>query len=259
MRWSWSYDPAMRPNLRALSVSAIVGLVLIGSASGCAEPSTSPTVEAVNATLAKRISTDPTGWRSAGIDGERVDAQLRADQSALADSLIHEFGNRVSVRLGNFPHPDRGTGMVTDVCVDHLAGAKESVNSLTATVRLASLTVAPGADFRATVTVKNVGNEPRVAESEQPLTAVVLRPGTDELLATYEAGIAGTGLGLNLAPGAGSSIDVYGGTASCDPELGWALPRGNYQVVVLVPLYRVENDRNVVEYLATPRVSLRVG
>ena len=249
----------MRPHLRTLAGSAIVGLVLIGSVTGCTEPSSGPTAEAINATLAKRISAEPSGWRSAGIEGKHVSVQLRADQSALADSLISEFGNRVSVRLGNFPYPDRGTGMVTDVCVDRLAEAKESVNSLTATVQTASLTVTPGADFRTTVTVKNAGSAPLVAESEQPLTAIVLRADTDEVLATYEAGIAGTGLGLNLAAGAGSSIDVYGGTASCDPQLGWALPRGNYEVVVLVPLYHVENDRNVVEYLATPRAPLRVG
>ena len=84
------------------------------------------------------------------------------------------------------------------------------------------------------MTVTNVGPDHVVVDGAEPLTAVILRHGTAEMVAAYDGEIAGTGIGLNLEPGASHSISVYGGTASCDPALGTTLPPGTYDMVVMV-------------------------
>ena len=83
------------------------------------------------------------------------------------------------------------------------------------------------------MTVTNVGPDQVVVDGADPLTAVILRHGTAKMVAAYDGEIGGTGIGLNLEPGANHAISVYGGTASCD-ALGAALPPGTYDVVVMV-------------------------
>ena len=236
--------------------------ILLGTATiavtswGGTTPTLVSSLSEVSEALNRRIAADSSGWRSMGEGGGVVDVRLRADASDLADSIIREFGSLVSVRLGNFPYPDRGTGLVTDVCVNHLSEAVTSVRGLEATLQLASSTVHPGADFLGSVVVHNDSDTPVSEESEQPIIALVLRSGTQEVLAQYEGGIAGTGLLLDLGVGDDTKIDMWGSTASCDPGLGWALPRGAYDVVAVVPLYRQEGDTARADYLVTPPVPL---
>ena len=159
-------------------------------------------------------------------------AALRADQAPLADQLIAEFGSMIHLTVGNFAYPlDPLTAR--NVCRPFRL-ASSTVEGLRATVELAGPSVVSGADFSATVTVTNVGPDQVVVDGADPLTAVILRHGTSEMVAAYDGNIGGTGIGLNLKPGASHAISVHGGTASCDPAPGAALPPGTYDVVVMV-------------------------
>ena len=159
-------------------------------------------------------------------------AVLRADQGPLAGQLIAEFGSRIHLTLGNFAYPlDPLTAR--DLCRP-FSPAQSTVAGLRATVKLAVPSVVSGADFSATVTVTNVGTDKIVVDGADPLTAVILRHETAEVVAAYDGFIGGTGIVLNLEPGASHAISVYGGTASCNPALGYALPPGTYDVVVVV-------------------------
>lgn len=44
----------------------------------------------------------------------------------------------------------------------------------------------------------------------------------------------GTGLLLTLLPGQTQDVKAFGGTASCDPALGYVLPAGTYQARALI-------------------------
>jgi hypothetical protein len=93
------------------------------------------------------------------------------------------------------------------------------------------------------VTVTNTGGEVVSFESGSPLTALVYMPGTDEVVGIYTGGIAGVGIGAELGPGESIDVDVLGGTASCDPDLGYALPPGDYEVRAPVEQYEYPEDR----------------
>ena len=161
----------------------------------------------IEARVAQLMTGPSSVVRSYGGDS----AVLRADQGPLADQLIAEFGSRIQLTVGNFAYPlDPLTAR--NVCRP-FSLAPSTVEGLRATVELAGPSVVSGADFSATVTVTNVGPDQVVVDGADPLTAVILRQGTAEMVAAYDGVIAGTGIGLNLEPGASHAISVYGGTA----------------------------------------------
>ena len=78
-------------------------------------------------------------------------------------------------------------------------------------------------------------------------------------MGAYEGGTDGVGTGGTLQPGGTIDIGVLGGTASCEPSLGYALPAGLYDVRVTVEQY-VHPDVNgvVVTYLLSEPVALEI-
>jgi hypothetical protein len=111
---------------------------------------------------------------------------------------------------------------------------------LSLSVRLASNTVQSGENLEGTVVVdyhaggSSADVAPFELDTGQPMQAVVVRRGTDRVVAVYGGGIAGTGYELHLHPGESSRIPVLVGTTRCDGGLGSALPPGHYQVIALV-------------------------
>jgi hypothetical protein len=114
--------------------------------------------------------------------------------------------------------------------------------------------VRSGAAFSATVIVDEHGPGRFTMDTGQPLVAVVVRPGTLQVVGVYSGGIAGTGYSLLLTPGKSGTITTLGGTARCDGGLGSALPPGTYQVIVRVA---PEGRHQYPAYL-TPPLTLRV-
>jgi hypothetical protein len=104
----------------------------------------------------------------------------------------------------------------------------------------------------------NESDETVVFDSGDPSSAVVVLPGTETVVGTYDGAIAGVGIGGELAPGALRDLTIVGGTASCDPELGYALPPGDYEVVVLFDQYAYPNGEFQLSYLASDPVQLTV-
>jgi len=94
--------------------------------------------------------------------------------------------------------------------------------------------VRSGASFAATVIVSEHGPGDFSMDTGQPLSAVLVRPGTLQVVGIYGGGVGGTGYFTHLTPEEASTIPVVGGTARCDGGLGSALPPGSYQVLVRV-------------------------
>lgn len=194
--------------------------------------------------------------RGVGIGAETIDVQLRADGVAIAEQIQAQYGPYVTIQVGFLPYPDpgsAGTGcsaMFSDIITN---------TPLRVTARLDSARVATGADFHGMVTITNGGADVVAFESGDPMTAVVYRRGTDQVLGAYEGGIGGVGTGGSLEPGGTIDIGVLGGTASCDPSLGYAVPPGLYDVRVPVEQYAHPDPNGVVvTYLLSDAVPLEI-
>lgn len=189
--------------------------------------------------------------RSAGSGPETIDVQLRADGVSIAEQIHATYGELVKIQVGFLPYPDR-----TSADIDCSAILKDIVTDtpLRATARLETARVVTGADFGGTVTVTNGGADVVEFESGDPMTAVIYRRGTDQVVGAYEGGIGGVGTGGTLQPGGTLDIGVLGGTASCDPSLGYALPPGLYDVRVPVEQYAHPDTTGVVitSFLSDP-------
>ena len=194
--------------------------------------------------------------RSAGSGPEAIDVQLRADGISIAEQIHATYGELVKIQVGFLPYPDR-----TSADIDCSAILKDIVTDtpLRATARLETARVVTGADFGGTVTVTNRGADVVEFESGDPMTAVIYRRGTDQVVGAYDGGIGGVGTGGTLQPGGTLDIGVLGGTASCDPTLGYALPPGLYDVRVPVDQYAHPDATGVViTYLLSDPVPLEI-
>jgi hypothetical protein len=166
-----------------------------------------------------------------------VTVELRADGEDLARRILDRYGDLVSITLGVLPYPDPTLVSDDNVCVMEIPPAPTDPISLDAVLTLSEPSVGSGNDFDGVVTVTNTGNEVIQFESGSPLTALVSGPDDEAVVGVYTGPIAGVGVSADLGPGDSVDIDVLGGTASCDPELGYALPPGEYQVRVPVEQY----------------------
>ncbi len=181
--------------------------------------------------------------RSAGSGPETIAVQLRADGISIAEQIHATYGDLVKIQVGFLPYPDPTSAdsdcaaILNDIVTD---------TPLRATARLETARVVSGADFGGTVTVTNGGLEAVEFESGDPMTAIIYRRGTDQVVGAYDGGIGGVGAGGTLQPGGTLDIGVLGGTASCDPTLGYALPPGLYDVRVPVDQYAHPDATGVV-------------
>ena len=195
---------------------------------------------------------------AAGVDG--VTVQLRADVESVAQDLVARYGDVVSITLGNLPYPAStgATSGATGACTADVTGPTD-LNGLRADLSFPNPTVHSGQDIGGTVTVTNTGNAPATFQSGSPLVGWVVQPGTTSVVASYTGGIAGVGVGGTLAPGESSEIPVLVGTASCGPGVGYALPPGQYDVLVpVVVLYPQRAGDPTVNQLVTRPAALTV-
>jgi hypothetical protein len=101
-------------------------------------------------------------------------------------------------------------------------------------LELDHMAVTSGADFLGTILIRELGPARFSMDPGQPVQAVVVRTGTQRVVAVYSGGIAGTGYPINLVRGESKTVAVIGGTARCDGGTGSALPAGAYGVMVQI-------------------------
>ncbi|MBA3875679.1 MAG: hypothetical protein C0498_01865 [Anaerolinea sp.] len=195
--------------------------------------------------------------QSTGIGAGTIDIQLRADGEAIADRIQAAYGEIVTITVGMLRYPDRS--LPADASCALLPDPIISETPLVAEAALDVAAVRPGADFRGTVTVTNTGPEIVEFASGDPMTAVVFRAGSNRPVGGFTGAIGGVGTGGTLAPGDSLDIGVLGGTASCDPALGYALPPGRYDVRVPVDQYTMrDNAPTEISYLLSEPVPLTI-
>lgn len=193
--------------------------------------------------------------RSVGIGSGTVNVQLRPDAETLAGSILAAYGDLVRITLGLLPYPDRFAG--DPVCPP--IGTIATDTPLVAVTTLEAAATRPGEDFRGTVTVTNSGPVAFDFQSGPTQTAVVYELGGDAPSGFYTGSLDAIGFGKRLAPGESVDLEVVGGTASCDPALGYALPPGAYEVrVPVVQLTMRDAAPTEVSYVLSEPVPLTV-
>ena len=156
---------------------------------------------------------------------------LQPGQEVLAHRLWSRYGGDVSISVGLTSY-DGTPGRSPRCGVVHQPSPLPM--GLRVTLDLSSQYVRSGSSFDAKVVVTNDESINFSMDTGQPLQAVIVRPGTRQVVGIYNGGIGGTGFGRRLSPGQSEAIPVIGGTARCDGGIGSALPPGRYQVIVRV-------------------------
>jgi len=218
-----------------------------------AQPRTATDVERIQQEI---VDAAGPRMRSVGIGAGTIHVALRADGEALAERIQAQYGDVVEIQVGLQAYP-RGRQPAVD-CAERV-GQMVVGSPFAATLHLETPTVRSGEDFKGTATVRNRTDVPVDFESGDPMTALVYRRGTDQVVGVYDGGIGGTGLGARLLPGETIDVSIVGGTASCLAELGFALPPGEYDVRAAIDQYeRPPQGDLIVRYLLSEPSTLTV-
>jgi len=170
-----------------------------------------------------------------------IEVGLRANGEDMARQLVERYGDAVQVTVGMLSYPDRTRPDGLTTCSPTMGTLRQDA-PLRAGLVLKSSTVASGGDFAATATVTNLGIADFDFQSGSPATALVYAAGGVDAIGGYTGGIAGVGLGKVLGPLESIDVDVVGGTASCDPALGYALPPGRYEVRAVIDVLTMHDN-----------------
>ena len=212
-------DSSARLTLSSKPTTSVFGGVLSG--------------DALQAEVLRRVAGRFTEVGRAN-DGRLIVA-LPANQRALADEIVEAYSDRVAVRLGFLPYPDVMAALPNGrpPCGDPVLPVTAN-----ATVRLvwrsepSTFVVKSGDSFEGVVTLTNAGASEVPYQSGDVTSGVVTRVDDDRIVARNEIEIAGIGPGGVLKPGESATVRMVSSTASCDPDLGWVLPAGDYGVRV---------------------------
>ena len=257
----------MRAGLIAIAV--VVALAACGQDDGAAtaplaethDPSTTTTTQPppaesdrdVRAEVEQMVNDDPR-LLTLGNVASGLELGLRADGEDLAQRVHDRFPDAVRIIVGAFPYPPAADAR--DRC-DALP-AEDGPDALGAELTLDTTTGRSGPSIDGRVRVTNHGPERIDLETEQPLTAVLVEPGSDRVVGIFVGAIAGTGQVANLAPGQHLDIKVIVGTANCVGTRGYTVPSGDYEAVVAVPLWKQGEALHGTVYVISNRVPVTI-
>jgi hypothetical protein len=98
-------------------------------------------------------------------------------------------------------------------------------------------------------------------ETGEPLIGMLARPGEDRLCGGFHGVIAGVGIDCIIDPLGGFRLRALIGTASSDPWIGFLLPPGPYEAVILMNVYALgweDRQRDRRDRLVSPRTSIEL-
>jgi hypothetical protein len=217
------------------------------------QPATESRLEQIQEALVARYQ---GLFRSVGRGAGVIHLDLRADGEDAAAEVLAEYGELVETTVGLLPYPDRFAG---EPECPALNGPVLADSQLVAVAHLDGPSVRTGLDFEGTVTVRNTGADAFDFQSGPMHAAVVFRPGSESPSGFWTGGMDAVGYGKRLAPGESVELELVGGTATCDPSLGYALPPGQYEVrVPVIVLTDQGNAPTKIEYILSDAVPLTI-
>jgi len=219
----------------------------------------------LDAVLAAIRAEPGVGYLGVGGPLTAVDVALTAQGETYAEQLWHRYGDALSITVGAFAYPPSRADPTRSACpADIIGGApgpETTVPGLELTLTLEPTSVVSGANFGAKLTARNTGTTPiRRPIEGQPLTGMIVDPGTRHVVGSYTGMVTGTGATFSIPPNGHQVIDVLVGTASCDLDKGYAVPPGTYGVVVPVQLPDTTpiTSQQPIPYLLSPEAPLTI-
>ena len=194
----------------------------IGAPPPSSTPLGSPTLAAVRADIESRYMDQ---LLEIGDGAGKVVLTLKPTATAAAAEIVDRYGWAVQVTVGFFPYPP--SSPTSGGC---LMAPSRTVDPgpLRAVIELPTTQISHTVGFQAKVKLTNAGSTTLTIDTGQPLSIYLFTPDGGALVGASPGAIGGTGLQLELLPGTSHDVDAVGGTASCDPRLGYELPDGPY-------------------------------
>ena len=194
----------------------------IGGSPTSSTPLGSPDLAAVRADIESRYMDQ---LLLIGDGAGTVILTLKPTATAAAADILSRYGSAVQITVGFFPYPSPsqasgGCPIAPSRTVDP--------GPLRAVIELPTSRISHTVGFPAKVTLTNTGSATLKMDTGQPLSIYLFTSDGTALVGASPGAIGGTGLRLELLPGASHEIDAGGGTASCDLRLGYELPDGPY-------------------------------
>lgn len=194
----------------------------------CQVPISGREAQALEATLVAELSGRflSIGRGSSGV----VDVAVRASEVELARELHDRYGDAVSLRVGALAYPIESA---ENVCID--PPTERNLDGLVIDVAAPSEPVTPDewSSLVLTVTLTNAGSEP-IQFSSGVTHGVVLGDDGSVVSADVLESPA-VEVWIDLRPGATTELPLNVSAVSCDPELGYRLPPGDYEVLAVIP------------------------
>ena len=173
---------------------------------------------------------------SIGDGANTVVVGLRARAECLARQIVTAYGPKVEVTVGLLPFPPQAQTRRT--C--HIGEWPHGFVPGLRTVLEVPAQVQRGEFFKGSVHFSVAGPGAITVETSSNFTVYLFQPEGEAPIGTGEGGSMGTGLSFRLVPGQDQKVDAFGGTASCDPALGYALPSGQYRARALIDIAPAE-------------------
>jgi len=193
-----------------------------------------------------------------GDDSYRMGVELAADQTKLAGTLATKYGKAVDIAVGLLHWSVNGPVATAPITCQStggpMPGKRGPVNGVNIDVAPIAA-VRSGAQFAGSVTIRNDTASPIEVHADSGfLVAPVHTVGGSTPIAIAEGAISAVGyMPAPIAPGATATFDLRGGTASCDPALGYALAPGDYEVVIPVPI-AIDGTTTIMETRAPLKI-----
>lgn len=156
---------------------------------------------------------------------------LRAGTETTAKRVWLRFGRDVYITVGLTVY--RGSPGRSPRC-GILQKSSLQPSGLHLSVVPKSIRVTSGGTFDANVEVTDDGPGTFDMDTGQPLQAVIIHPGSAQVVGVLTENVGGTGFEVHAGPGQTKKIPVLGGTSRCDGGVGSGLPPGSYDSVVRV-------------------------
>lgn len=191
-----------------------------------------------SATLREQVEERVDGHRFISL-GEATDGVIEVvldvTEDALAVELVQTFGGRVRVSVGWFPYP-LPDPLPPSVC-ELRPFDPVTIPELEVTIDLVGVSLDPDISRRSyEVRIRNTGNE-RIDLSSGAGVGWLIDPSTGQTVGSFFGVIPAIGYPIDLEPGDETTIPLLVGVTSCDPELGYTVPTGRYELVAAVPIF----------------------
>jgi hypothetical protein len=173
---------------------------------------------------------------------------LRPWATEVAEELHRHFGDDVDLFVGQFSYPEKRPRRPRPI--KHPESIDADPNEMSVELE-APLVVRSGHSVTGHVLIRNRASDELAIESGGGLFGEVLDPATGDIVGGYRGWVAAPLVTWKLASGESKRVRMHVGTASDRPELGYAIPPGEWAVRAVLKL---GDGRRV----RTPMWSLRV-